>query len=194
MKEDTKLRDRRIAIVATDGFEERELLEPKQALEAAGAEVEVVSLKLGEIRAWKEQDWGTTIAVDRIIDEADMEDYDALMLPGGVINADKIRADASAIEFVSDMVRAGKPVAVICHGAWVLIETGETAGRRMTSWPSLKTDLENAGAEWVDEEVVVDNGWVSSRKPADIPAFNKKMIEEFCEGRHQNVLGKVLNF
>ncbi len=188
-----KLRGKKIAILATDGFEESELLEPKKALETAGAQVHIVSLagdddedthspeKTGMIKSWKENDWGIDVSVDRLLDEVSASDYDALMLPGGVINADKIRSENLAVQFVSEFVETGKPIAAICHAAWVLIESGQVQGRHMTSWPSLRTDLENAGAHWTDEEVIVDDGWVTSRKPDDLPAFNEKMIEEFSK-------------
>ncbi len=183
---DQKLTDKKIAILATDGFEEAELFEPKKALEAAGAHVDVISFKSGKIRAWKDDDWGKTIAVDQTIFNSMASDYDALMLPGGVINADKVRAKKEAVEFVRDFVEAGKPIAAICHAAWTLIETGYMAERKLTSWPSLKTDLRNAGATWVDEEVVVDHGWVTSRKPDDLLAFNERMIQEFQVSRHES--------
>jgi protease I len=178
------LKGRRVAILATDGFEQSELFEPKKALEAAGAEVDVVSPKEGSIKGWSGKDWGKSIDVDLMLSEADADDYAALMLPGGVINPDKLRIDEEAVQFVQKFVAAKKPIAAICHGPQVLIETGIVKGRQMTSWPSLKTDLINAGAHWVDEEVVTDQGLVTSRKPDDIPAFNKKMIEEFAEGVH----------
>lgn len=187
MTSEEKLAGKKIAIVATDGFEEDELFEPKKALEAAGATVEIVSSVPGKIRGWRKQDWTEAVEVDRQIADADSDDYDALVLPGGVINADKLRREQAIIEFVAEFVDQGKPIAAICHAPWVLIETKAVAGRRMTSWPSLQTDIRNAGAEWVDEEVVTDNGWVTSRMPADIPAFNKKMIEEFGEAEHKPV-------
>lgn len=179
-----ELAHKKIAILATNGFEESELFQPKKALEGAGADVEIISLKDEKIKSWKDKDWGTSIAVDRSVTAAQAEDYDALMLPGGVINADTLRNDDEAVQFVSEFVTAGKPIAAICHGAWILIEAGGVDGREMTSWPSLRTDLLNAGALWADAEVIVDNGWVTSRKPDDIPAFNIKMIEEFKEGVH----------
>ena len=179
-----KLSGKKVAILATDGFEQSELFQPKQALEDAGAEVQVVSLKSGEIKGWDHKDWGKKIKVDSVLGNVDADQFDALMLPGGVINPDKLRIEAKAVEFVLSFVESGKPIAAICHGPQLLIETGMVAGRKMTSWPSLKTDLLNAGAEWVDEEVVTDSGLVTSRKPDDIPAFNKKMIEEFAEGVH----------
>lgn len=178
------LKGRRVAILATDGFEQSELLEPKKALEAAGAQVDVVSPKEGSIKGWNHKDWGKSVDVDMMLSEADADDYAALMLPGGVINPDKLRIDQDAVQFVQKFVDARKPIAAICHGPQLLIETGIVKGRQVTSWPSLKTDLINAGAHWVDNEVVTDQGLVTSRKPDDIPAFNKKMIEEFAEGVH----------
>ncbi len=174
-----QLTSKHIAILATDGFEESELFDPKKALEEAGAKVEIISLKKGDIKAWKKNDWGKSIHVDATVDEAKVAEFDALMIPGGVMNPDKLRNDKKAVAFVKSFVNEGKPIASICHGPQVLIETGMTKGRRLTSWSSLKTDLMNAGAEWVDEEVVVDKGLVTSRCPDDIPAFNKKMIESF---------------
>ncbi len=178
------IKGKRIAILATDGFEQSELLEPKKALDTAGAKTEVVSPKEGKIRAWNKKDWGTEISVDRTLKNANPEDYDALMLPGGVMNPDHLRMDSSAVNFVRHFVTQGKPIAAICHGPWTLIEAGGVSGKKMTSWPSLKTDLTNAGARWVDEQVVTDHGLVTSRKPDDIPAFIDKMIEEVAEGRH----------
>jgi protease I len=178
------LKGRRVAILATDGFEQSELLEPKKALEAAGAQVDVVSPKEGSIKGWDHKDWGKSVDVDLMLAEAKAEDYAALMLPGGVINPDNLRINEQAVQFVQHFVVAKKPIAAICHGPQLLIETGMVKGRQMTSWPSLKTDLINAGAHWTDEEVVTDRGLVTSRQPADIPAFNKKMIEEFAEGIH----------
>ena len=180
----TDIRGKRIAILATDGFEQSELLEPKKALDDAGAKTEVVSPKSGTIRAWDQKDWGKDVEVDRELKNANPDDYDALLLPGGVMNPDHLRMDANAVNFVRQFVASGKPIAAICHGPWTLIEAEGVRGRRMTSWPSLKTDLQNAGAEWVDEQVVTDRGLVTSRKPADIPAFVNKMIEEVAEGRH----------
>lgn len=185
----TKLNGKKIAIVATNGFELSELMEPKKALEEAGAIVEVISQEKGEIIGWHHKDWSDSVFIEKTFDDAVTTDYDGIFLPGGVLNADSLRMDKKAVEFVRQMILSGKPMAAICHGAWTLIETGLVKGRRMTSWPSLKTDLENAGAKWVDEEVVTDKGWVTSRKPEDIPAFNKKMIEEFCEGSHTSRTG-----
>ncbi len=180
-----KLKGKRIAIVATDGFEQSELTKPKKFLEDEGAETHVISLKSGAIKGWDGQDWGDSIAVDKTIQDARAADYDALVLPGGVMNPDKLRADADVVKFVSEFMRAGKVVAAICHDPWTLIETGLLRGKKVTSWPSLKTDLSNAGAIWHDEEVVTDHGLITSRKPADIPAFNKKIVEEILEGTHQ---------
>ena len=179
-----KLTGKNIAILATDGFEQSELMKPKKALEEEGAKTEVVSLKGGQIKGWDKTDWGEKVDVDKTIDEADAANYDGLVLPGGVMNPDKLRANKDAVAFVKAFATSGKPIAAICHGPWTLIEAGFVKGKKMTSWPSLQTDLKNAGANWVDEEVVVDNGLVTSRKPDDIPAFNKKMIEEFAEGVH----------
>lgn len=180
-----RIQDKRVAILATNGFEQSELLEPKKGLEEAGAKVSIVSPERGEIKGWKEKNWGDAIAVDLSLDEARPEQFDALVLPGGVINPDQLRINEKAIAFIQHFVDAGKPIAAICHGPWTLIETGMVEGRRMTSWPSLKSDLKNAGADWVDEEVVTDRGLVTSRKPKDIPAFIKKTIEEIAEGRHE---------
>ncbi|HEV2211463.1 MAG TPA: type 1 glutamine amidotransferase domain-containing protein [Verrucomicrobiae bacterium] len=181
----TSLEGKRVALLVTEGFEQAELTGPKEALEKAGARAEIVSPAGETVRAWDEKDWGETFKVDVPLQSAKAEDYDALVLPGGVMNPDKLRMDKNAVEFVADFFAARKPVGAICHGPWTLIEAEVVAGRRVTSWPSLQTDLRNAGAEWVDEEVVVDNGLVTSRKPADIPAFNRKLIEEFGEGKHE---------
>lgn len=178
------LSGKRVAIVATDGVEQVELTSPKRALEGHGVKVDVIAPKSGHIRAWKRTEWGERVAVDHAIDEARTDDYDALVLPGGVMNPDKLRRDERVLTFVRRFFDENKPVAVICHGPWTLIDAGVIKGRKLTSYPSLQLDLQNAGAEWVDEEVVVDRGLVSSRHPDDIPAFNKKMIEEFAEGRH----------
>lgn len=179
-----QLEGKKVAILATDGFEQSELFEPKQALEDAGAKVSVVSLESGEIKGWNEDNWGDKIAVDLTVEEAKAEDFDALQLPGGVMNPDKLRVNEKAVAFVKSFFAMGKPVAAICHAAWTLINAEVVEGREMTSYPPLKKDLENAGAKWVDKEVVVDNGLITSRNPDDLPAFNKKMIEEFAEGRH----------
>ncbi len=179
-----KLDGMRVAILAAEGFEQAELLEPRKALSQAGAKTSIVSPARGEVQGWKHFDKGEKVRVDVPLDDADAEDFDALLLPGGVANPDQLRTMPTAVQFVREFFDAGKPVAAICHAPWTLIEAGVVAGRRMTSWPSLKTDLTNAGANWVDQEVVTDNGLVTSRKPDDIPAFNAKMIEEFSEGTH----------
>jgi len=179
-----ELRNKRVAALVDNGFEQSELVEPKNALEAAGATVDIVSPQSGKVKGWNEKDWGEEIAVDRELNGARADEYDALLLPGGVMNPDKLRTNAGAVAFVKAFADAGKPIAAICHGPWTLIEAGVVRGRTLTSWPSLQTDLRNAGAKWVDQEVVTDNGLVTSRKPGDIPAFNRKMIEEFAEGRH----------
>jgi protease I len=170
-----------IAILATDGFEQAELLEPKRILEDAGATTTVISPKSGEIKGWDTSDWGQTVQVDELLADSSPDDYDALVLPGGVMNPDKLRMDTQAVEFAKAFIEAGKPVGAICHGPWLLVEADVVRGRTMTSWPSLKTDLINAGASWVDEEVIADQGLVTSRKPADIPAFANKLIEEINE-------------
>jgi protease I len=175
------LRGVRVAILATDGFEQAELLEPRRALDAAGADTEVVSPKQGKVRGWKMKEWGDEVAVDRALDAADPKDYDALLLPGGVINADALRMQPKAVSFVKSFFDDGKPVGVICHAPWTLIESGVVRGHRLTSWPSLRTDLTNAGAQWVDAEVVVDGKLVTSRKPDDIPAFNREITRLFSE-------------
>jgi len=179
-----KLAGKRVAILAADMFERVELEQPRKALEKAGATVEVISIHDGEIRGFDHFDPANKIKVDKTVEEVSPGDYDALLVPGGVGNPDQLRGDENAVAFVRGMVEAKKPLAVICHGPWVLVEAGVVRGRKLTSWPTLQTDIRNAGGEWVDEEVVVDDGIVTSRKPDDIPAFNEKMIEEFCEGRH----------
>ena len=178
-----KLDGLRVAILATDGFEQSELLEPRKALQQAGATTEVVAPKGGKIRGWNHTDWGQEVGVDRELQQADPEQYDALVLPGGVMNPDKLRAIPEAVSFAKSFFDAGKPVAAICHGPWTVLEAGAAKGHRMTSWPSLKTDLRNAGADWVDAEVVVDGKLVTSRKPDDIPAFNRAAIELFAQAR-----------
>jgi protease I len=179
-----KLKGKKIAIVAADMVEQVELVEPRKALEEAGAETELISLKPGEIRGFNHFDPADTFKVDRTAEEVDASDYDALLLPGGVGNPDQLRGDENVVSFIRDFFEAGKPVAVICHGPWTLVEAGVVKGRTLTSWPTLQTDIRNAGGIWVDQEVVVDKGLVTSRKPDDIPAFNTKMIEEFAEGTH----------
>ncbi len=173
-----ELHGKRVAILATDGFEQVELVEPKKALEAAGAKTEVLSVKEGEIKGWKFTDWGDSVKVDTLVSKADVGDYDILVLPGGQINPDKLRLDKDAVAFVRDFAQSGKLLAAICHGPWTMIEAGVVKGRTMTSWPSLQTDLRNAGANWVDKQVVVDGNYITSRKPDDIPAFSQKIIEE----------------
>ncbi len=173
-----------VAILITDGFEQVEMTAPREALEQAGAKTEIVSLKSGKVKGWEHTKWGDEFAVDKTVDEVGCDDYDALLLPGGVMNPDKLRVNKKAVALVKAFVDAGKPVAAICHGPWLLAEAGVARGRKITSYPSIQTDLKNAGANWVDQEVVVDNGLVTSRKPDDIPAFSKKMIEEIAEGRH----------
>ena len=178
------LSGKRVAMLATDGFEQSELLEPKKALEQAGAKVDVISLDRGRIRGWQHDHWGEEVPVDRVVGEAAAEEYDALVLPGGVMNPDKLRTRADVLAFVRVFFDEHKPVGAICHGPWTLINAGVVKGRHLTSWPSLQRDLENAGARWTDEEVVAENGLVTSRKPADIPAFNRRLIEEIREGIH----------
>lgn len=184
-----ELSGQRIAILATDGFEQAELETPREALRQAGAAAEVIAPKPGRIQGMEHDEKGRPVAVDRTLDEARPEDYQALVLPGGVANPDKLRIQPAAVAFVRHFVQSGKPIAAICHGPWTLIEAGGVSGRTMTSWPSLKSDLANAGASWVDREVVVDRGLVTSRKPDDLPAFCGKMVEEFAEGRHQGKSG-----
>lgn len=179
-----ELRGKRIAALVDNGFEQVELLEPRKALEQAGAKVDVVSPQKSEVKGWNHAEWGQTVKVDAPLEQARADQYDGLLLPGGVINPDKLRINPKAIEFVKGFTTTGKPIAAICHRPWTLIEAGAVRGRTMTSWPSLQNDLRNAGAQWVDQDVCVDNGLVTSRKPDDIPAFNRKMIEEFVEGRH----------
>jgi len=178
------LSGKKVAILATHGFEQSELLEPRKALQEAGAVAHVISPEGPVIKGWKDKNWGDEVPVDVRLDSAKPDDYDALVLPGGVMNPDHLRANEKATQFIRAMVDAGKPVAAICHGPWTLVEIGFVKGRTLTSWPSLKTDIRNAGGNWVDQEVVTDHGLVTSRKPADLPAFNRKMIEEFAEGRH----------
>jgi protease I len=180
----TNLKDLKVAILTENGFEQSELLRPKQAMEEAGVSVDIVSPQPKEVRAWDEKDWGITITVDKNLDEAKPEDYDGLMLPGGVLNPDKLRMNTKAVEFIKHFIKSAKPLGAICHGPQTMIETGLLRGRTMTSYPSVKTDLINAGVEWIDKEVVVDNGLVSSRSPKDLDAFNKKLLEELAEGVH----------
>jgi protease I len=179
-----KLSGKRVAILVAEGFEQVEMTEPRKALQEAGAETAIVSPAKEEVQGWKHFDKGERFHVDVPMEEADPKDFDALLLPGGVANPDQLRGNAKAVAFARSFFEAGKPIGVICHGPWTLIEAGVVKGRTMTSWPTLKTDLKNAGAKWVDEEVVVDRGLVSSRKPDDIPAFSRKIVEEFAEGPH----------
>jgi protease I len=176
------LAGKKIAILATDGFEQAELMEPRTALDEAGATTQVISPKGGAIKGWKMKDWGDSVTVDKTLDQAKAQDYDALVLPGGVMNPDYLRMDPKAVNFVKEFVATGKPVATICHGPWTLIEAGVVKGKTLTSWPSLKTDLKNAGANWVDKEVVTDGQFISSRKPDDLPAFNNAIIEAVGSG------------
>jgi protease I len=179
-----RLNGKRVAILVAKGFEQVEMTEPRRALEEAGATVDLVSPEAGTVRAWARTDWGETFKVDAPLSGARAEEYDALVLPGGVMNPDRLRMNEEAVRFTKAFFEAGKPVAAICHAPWLLVEAGVVEGREVTSYPSLKTDLENAGARWVDREVVVDQGLVTSRKPDDIPAFNRKMVEEIAEGVH----------
>jgi protease I len=175
-----RLSGKKIAILADDGFEQSELLSPKEALEEAGAMAAVVSPAHGKVKAWNHTDWGKDVKVDVELSDASPDDYDALVLPGGVMSPDKLRMNEEAVSFVKAFFAANKPVAAICHGPWTLVNAGAVEGRKMTSWPSLRADLENAGAKWVDEEVVSDRGLTTSRKPDDLPAFNARIIEAFA--------------
>ncbi len=186
-----ELKGKKVAFLATDMFEQVELTEPWKALECAGAELELVSLKDGEIQGFNHYDKADKFKVDRTVEEANASDYDALVLPGGVGNPDTLRRDENAVRFVRDFFEQGKPVGAICHAPWMLVEAGVVRGRTLTSFPSLQTDIRNAGGNWVDEKVVVDSGLVTSRKPDDLPAFNKKLIEEFAEGRHEEQAAKT---
>jgi protease I len=177
-----ELNGKKVAMLVADGFEQVEMTKPRQALQKAGAQVELISPNRSQVRGFNHDQPGDKFPVDVTLSKATADDYDALVLPGGVANPDKLRIDEKAVQFISEFVAAGKPIAAICHGPWPLIEVGATRGRTMTSWPSLRTDLRNAGANWVDKEVVEDDGLVTSRKPDDIPAFNKKMIELFSRG------------
>lgn len=187
----TPLISKRVAILAADGFEQAELEEPLQALERAGAEVSIVSPNSGKIQGMKHLDKGDEFDVDLPLARARAADFDALLIPGGLANPDTLRSTREAVDFVKQFADSGKPIASICHGPWVLIEAGIVNGRRMTSWPAIQTDIRNAGGDWVDEEVVVDNGLVTSRKPSDLKAFNAKMIEEFTEGFNAAMAGKA---
>jgi protease I len=192
MKTEQILAGKRVAILATDGFEQDELFSPLEALRDAGADVQVVSpSEESKIKGWKHTDWGGEVKVDLPLNEANAENFDALVLPGGVMNPDHLRRDPQVLEFVKSFFTAGKPVGAICHGPWTLIDAGVVRGRKMTSYETIQTDLKNAGAQWVDEQVVVDNGLVTSRKPDDLPAFNAKLIEEIAEGIHQRQRTKL---
>jgi len=182
-----KLKQKHVAILAADGFEQAELEEPMHALKDAGAQVSIVSPKTGKIQGMHHADKGDQFKVDLQLDKANCDDFDALLIPGGLMNPDELRSTPAAVEFAKSFAEAGKPIAAICHGPWVLIEAGLVKGRRLTSWPAIQSDIKNAGGQWVDEEVVVDNGLVTSRKPDDIPAFNAKVIEEFAEGNHEGM-------
>jgi protease I len=186
-----KLEGKRVAFLATDMVEQVELTEPWKAVRDEGARVELISLEEGKIQGFNHYDKADEFAVDHTVEEASASDYDALVIPGGVGNPDTLRGDENAVEFVREFFEQGKPVGVICHGPWMLVEAGVVRGRKVTSWPTLQTDIRNAGGEWVDEEVVVDQGLVTSRKPDDLPAFTKKIVEEFCEGRHEQQAGKT---
>ncbi|HUH28823.1 type 1 glutamine amidotransferase domain-containing protein [Gelidibacter sp.] len=179
------LKNKRVAILATNGFEESELRDPKAALEKAGAEVHIVSEKSGTIKSWTDGNWGSDYTVDKTLDEVSQTDYSALMLPGGLINPDTLRKNSKAVSFIKSFFENHKPVGAICHGPWLLAEADVLKGRKITSYSSIKTDMINAGANWVDEEVVVDQGLVTSRTPKDLPAFNSKLVEEIHEGKHK---------
>jgi protease I len=179
-----KLEGKKVAILVTNGFEQSEFEQPLNALKEAGATVDVVSPEKGKVKAWKDKNWGDEFEVNVTLDDAKADNYDALVLPGGVMNPDHLRVNEKAVKFTDAFMEIGKPVAAICHGPWTLIETGRLKGRKMTSFRSIKTDLENAGVNWVDEEVVVDEGLVTSRSPKDLDAFCKKMVEEIREGVH----------
>ena len=182
-----ELQGKKVAAVATEGVEQVELVEPRKALEAAGATVELISVEQGDVQAFNHLDKGDTFPADKAAKDADAGDYDALLLPGGVANPDQLRGDPATVAFIRAFFEAGKPVAAICHAPWTLVEADVVKGRKLTSFPSLQTDIRNAGGEWVDEEVVVDEGLVTSRKPDDLPAFVDKAIEEFCEGKHEEM-------
>jgi protease I len=186
-----ELQGKKIAFLATDGVEQIELVEPWKAVEQAGGEPELLSIQPGKIQGFEHLDKGEEFSVDKHVSQGDPDDYDGLVLPGGVANADFLRMDEDAVRFVKNFFETGKPVGVICHGPWTLVEAGVVKGRKITSWPSLQTDIRNAGGNWVDEEVVVDAGLVSSRKPDDLPAFCAKIVEEFGEGVHEEQAEKT---
>ena len=186
-----ELQGKRVAFLATDMVEQVELTEPWKAIEQAGATPELISLEEGEIQGFNHYDKADTFTVDHTVEAAHADDYDALVIPGGVGNPDTMRTDENAVQLVRDFFEQGKPVGVICHGPWMLVEAGVVRGRKVTSWPSLQTDIRNAGGEWVDEEVHVDQGLVTSRKPDDIPVFNQKLIEEIAEGKHRQQAAKT---
>jgi len=180
-----QLSGKKVAILVEDGFEQIELTSPKEALEAAGAKTYIISPKAAKVKGWEHTKWGKEFPVDVGLDQAKADNYDALLLPGGVMNPDKLRTNKKAVQFVRSFFDQAKPVAAICHGPWMLVEADVVKGRTVTSYPSIQTDLKNAGANWVDKEVVVDRGLVTSRKPDDLPAFNRKLVEEIAEGQHQ---------
>jgi protease I len=179
------LNGKKVAILVEDGFEQIELTSPKEALEEAGAKTHIISPKRDKVKGWDHTQWGKELPVDVSLEKANANEYDALLLPGGVMNPDKLRINKQAVQFVRSFFDQGKPVAAICHAPWLLVEADVLNGRKVTSYPSLQTDLKNAGAKWVDQEVIVDNGLVTSRKPDDLPAFNRKMVEEIAEGQHE---------
>ena len=180
-----KLNGKKVAFIATEGVEQVELTEPWKAVEQAGGQPELISIEPGKVQAWKHFDKGDKFDVDKTIEEVQPDEYDALVLPGGVANPDQLRTDENVVSFIREFYESGKPIGVICHGPWTMIEADVVRGKKITSWPSLQTDLRNAGARWVDQECVVDEGLVSSRKPDDLPAFCAKIVEEFAEGRHE---------
>lgn len=184
MKMTQQLQGKKIAILAADGFEQVELTEPRKALDQAGATTQIVSPAEGQVKGWKEKEWGDKLPVDMPLNQAKPEDYDGLLLPGGVMNPDKLRMNPQAVQFVKAFFDAGKPIAAICHGPWTLVEAGVVNGLTLTSWPSLQTDIRNAGGAWVDKQVVADAGLVTSRKPDDIPAFNQQMLQTFADGNY----------
>lgn len=187
-----QLTGKKVAILVADGFEQVEMTKPREALNEAGAGTKIVSVHSGEIYGMHHEKKGDNFKVDLTLDEARPEEFDALMIPGGLMNPDTLRSTPEAVEFTKAFFRTGKPVAAICHAPWVLVEANVVRGRKLTSWPAIQTDVRNAGGNWVDQEVVVDNGLVTSRKPDDIPAFNRKMIEEFAEGRHEKQRGQAM--